>query len=214
MIVNNLELGLVYIENVIENPKKIINLIEKMEIEFIKTDKIYSNSLNKWQKWEDGNQFFCWQKFIPQPNVLKLKQNAPFYEDQLYISEELFEGLEKSIKEYYNIYEHAKKNIKSREDNINILKYEKGHYLPAHQDQGVSSRVLSGILYLNDEYEGGNINFPYLNISVKPKPGSVIFFPSNFIYVHQIDEIISGTRYSLPHWYHSRINKINSTGQE
>jgi Rps23 Pro-64 3,4-dihydroxylase Tpa1-like proline 4-hydroxylase len=120
--------------------------------------------------------------------------------------------------EHYStkLYPFAKNNLKSRERVMHLLRYDKGGYLPPHQDQGVSTRVLSVLLYLNDDYEGGEIEFPQSGVKIKPSAGSLIFFPSNFLYVHTVHPLISGQRYSLPNWYHNVTyeNKKDSTGKE
>lgn len=46
--------------------------------------------------------------------------------------------------------------------------------------------------YLTDDYRGGHLEFPNYNISVKPKSGSIIIFPSEEI--HGIAPIIEGNR--------------------
>jgi predicted 2-oxoglutarate/Fe(II)-dependent dioxygenase YbiX len=97
---------------------------------------------------------------------------------------------------------------------LSILKYSKSGYLPPHQDQGVSSRVLSTVGYLNDNYDGGEINFPYVGVTIKPESGSVIFFPSNFVYVHEVRPMANGVRYAVPQWYHSLKDPRQSNGDE
>ena len=99
---------------------------------------------------------------------------------------------------------------------MHLLRYDKTGHLRAHQDQGVSTRVLSVLLYLNDDYEGGEIEFMHSKIKIKPEPGSVLFFPSNFLYVHEVYPVTKGPRYALPNWYHnvSGDQFRNSTGQE
>jgi predicted 2-oxoglutarate/Fe(II)-dependent dioxygenase YbiX len=71
-------------------------------------------------------------------------------------------------------------------------------------------------LYLNDNYTGGEINFPHVGngITIKPEAGSAIFFPSNFVFTHSVNEISEGIRYSLPNWYHNMKNKVQSNGSE
>jgi len=60
---------------------------------------------------------------------------------------------------------------------------------------------LSVLVYINDDYEGGLINFPAHNKSIKPKPGDMIMFPSNGAYRHEVTRIESGLRYTMPGWY-------------
>jgi len=49
------------------------------------------------------------------------------------------------------------------------------------------------ILYINDDYEGGEIHFPNENLTIKPDAGSVLIFPSNLL--HEVKTVISGNRY-------------------
>lgn len=46
--------------------------------------------------------------------------------------------------------------------------------------------------YITDDYEGGHLEFPKHGISVKPKAGSIIIFPSDEW--HGVSDIISGNR--------------------
>lgn len=64
------------------------------------------------------------------------------------------------------------------------------------------------IMYLNDNYEGGEIFFPKYHMKLKPKPGTLIFFPSNRNYTHGVNEIISGVRYTSAHFWVPTKNKM------
>jgi len=207
-----LDLGLIYFSGFIKDSNLIIDEIEDLENKLQNNTHSLPTKAAKWHKWEDGEQFFCWQKGIYKP--LDLDRNDPFYSEQLSISSKLFNPVEECLQKYFNVFPIAKANIKNQERNMHILKYEKGHYLPPHADQGISSRVLSAIVYLNDDYEGGELNFPQSKIKFKPKAGSIIFFPSNFVYVHSIDLMTSGVRYALPLWFHSREEIIESDGRQ
>jgi hypothetical protein len=54
-----------------------------------------------------------------------------------------------------------------------------------------------GILYLNDNYEGGELYFPDHDISFKPKMGQYIMFPGGHENIHGVSEITKGTRYTM-----------------
>jgi predicted 2-oxoglutarate/Fe(II)-dependent dioxygenase YbiX len=126
----------------------------------------------------------------------------------------MYSSLDLAFEHYSKtVYPFAGENIKNREESINLLRYGISGHLPAHQDQGVSSRVLSSVMYLNDDYAGGEIEFVNSNVKLKPNAGSIIFFPSNFLYVHEVHPITSGFRYSMPHWYHNIRDMRNSTGE-
>lgn len=214
-----LDLGLVYYTDVIKDPDKLIKEIEDLDKKYLDDRKPELTSVKPWIAWTygEGNNklMFCWQKFIPQ--VKDLSPEDIYYDEQAHISSQLFGALDKTLHHYTTeLYPFAEKNIKSREHTMHLLKYDDSGHLPAHQDQGVSSRVLSVLLYLNDDYEGGEIEFRHSGIKFKPKAGSVLFFPSNFLYVHEVYPVTKGPRYALPNWYHNIPfeMKRNSTGQE
>lgn len=59
---------------------------------------------------------------------------------------------------------------------------------------------LSILAYLNDDYEGGELYFPDLDYSIKPKKGMLILFPGSLHYQHGVTPVTSGTRYTLSQW--------------
>lgn len=86
-----------------------------------------------------------------------------------------------------------------------LLKYSDTEEYKPHYDGGtVSGRAVSAIVYLNNDYEGGQIEFPHFGIEIKPEPGMLILFPSNFAYVHRAHPIKSGTKYALVTWINDR----------
>jgi hypothetical protein len=58
----------------------------------------------------------------------------------------------------------------------------------------------SVLVYLNDEYEGGELYFPDLDFGIRPKKGMLIAFPGNLYYTHGVAPVTSGTRYTLSQW--------------
>jgi hypothetical protein len=52
----------------------------------------------------------------------------------------------------------------------------------------------SGLLYLNNQYEGGLLEFPEENFSIKPKTGTFIFFQGNHDLPHRVSEVTDGLR--------------------
>ena len=59
--------------------------------------------------------------------------------------------------------------------------------------------ILSFIVNLNDDYEGGELVF-FDDVKIKLDKGDVVIFPANFMYPHRIEPIINNTRYSLVCW--------------
>jgi Rps23 Pro-64 3,4-dihydroxylase Tpa1-like proline 4-hydroxylase len=90
-------------------------------------------------------------------------------------------------------------------ENYQLLKYRGGEYYDEHYDGGTSiGRSVSALCYLNDDYEGGEIEFINFNVKVKPQAGMIILFPSNYAYRHVAHSVISGTKYALVTWIRDR----------
>jgi hypothetical protein len=74
---------------------------------------------------------------------------------------------------------------------------EHGRWVPNHTPQ----RDYTGLAYLNDDFTGGELVFPDLDVVIAPKPGLLVGFPSNHKFVHAVPKVLSGKRYSLPVWF-------------
>lgn len=82
---------------------------------------------------------------------------------------------------------------------FNFVKYEgAGTHFKIHADHGPTYvTTVSIVVYLNDDYEGGEIWFPRFDLTHKPKAGDVVVFPSTYIYEHASQDMVSGTKYSV-----------------
>ena len=65
-------------------------------------------------------------------------------------------------------------------------------------------RSVSAICYLNDDYEGGELEFVNFKLKIKPQAGMMILFPSNFAYMHIAHPVTSGTKYAMVTWIRDR----------
>ena len=74
---------------------------------------------------------------------------------------------------------------------------EHGRWLPNHTPQ----RDYTGLVYLNDNFTGGELVFPDRDVVIIPKPGLFVGFPSNHKFVHAVPNVLSGKRYSLSVWF-------------
>lgn len=82
-----------------------------------------------------------------------------------------------------------------------MLKYRGGEHYKAHADGGGNTnRTISAIIYLNDDYDGGELEFTRFGLKIKPLPGMCILFPSNFAYEHIAHPIVNGTKYAIVTW--------------
>lgn len=105
-----------------------------------------------------------------------------------------------------------------------VLKYLPGASLGMHNDNDTNFRVLNNqryftsrevamyqvvnaLVYLNEDYEGGEFRFPYADVTVKPKTGDMIFFPANYVGTHGVAPVKSGQRYTYLAQYGHGIAK-------
>jgi hypothetical protein len=83
-----------------------------------------------------------------------------------------------------------------------IISWHPGVDMGLHVDDlGVDEYHIASLIYLNDDFEGGEISFPTHGISIKPSKGDLIVFPGNLNYPHKIEPIVSGNRYTVPFWF-------------
>jgi hypothetical protein len=97
-----------------------------------------------------------------------------------------------------------------------ILRYGKDQKFDNHADDGpLYPRLVSMTAYLNDDYEGGDLEYKNFGLSFKPRPGSVLIFPSNYVYQHRVVPVTSGLRYAVVNWFRwSSIPKNTITGDD
>lgn len=119
------------------------------------------------------------------------------YNSQLLdLHEEIYQKLKLCIDDYCRYWGM---NITYYEA-FNFVKYEgEGKHFRIHADHGPAYNcTVSAVIYINDDYEGGDLYFPRLdNLIYKPKAGDIAVFPSNFIYEHASLEMKSGTKYCV-----------------
>ena len=117
--------------------------------------------------------------------------------------------------------------IENQED-IQIVKYTEGGFFNPHYDacdgdkefckrmEGVSGpRYMTFLIYLNDDFEGGETVFTKLSRTVKPKKGKVLVFyntnkngtllKDSF---HGGNPVTRGNKYIMNVWVHTKTFKI------
>ena len=78
--------------------------------------------------------------------------------------------------------------------------------MPLHIDRQEDKGDLfhfSSLIYLNDDYKGGELFFKEENKiqKYKLKALSCMIFPSGKEFAHGVKEILKGKRYTIPSWY-------------
>jgi hypothetical protein len=91
-------------------------------------------------------------------------------------------------------------------------KWEPGAYARIHSDNtdekgntGPFARSrYAAFLYLNDDFEGGLLNFPSHNLTIRPKVGMLAAFDGGFENMHEVTVITKGTRYTIGSFWDDR----------
>jgi hypothetical protein len=193
ILVENLALGVNVYKNIfsLEDSKRYIDTLESN----LNNDKKYNwseaqvtNSATPIKKARDCVDF----KYKQENLGPRDQDNA----ELLDLHQEIYEKLKYCIDDYAAywginvIYYEA----------FNFVKYEgEGSHFNVHADHGPAYNcTVSAVIYINDDYEGGELKFPRLdNLVYKPKVGDIVLCPSNYIYEHASLPMKSGTKYCV-----------------
>jgi hypothetical protein len=122
----------------------------------------------------------------------RTEKNAELYD----MHEEIFKAVKTCVDDYGRYWGVG---ICSYEA-FNFVKYDgPGTHFKIHADHGPTYVcTISVLVYLNDEFEGGETYFPRMDgLSIKPKAGDIAVFPSTYIYEHASQDMISGVKYAV-----------------
>jgi len=122
-----------------------------------------------------------------------------------------------------SVYERIHNLTSIPEDNseaLQLLQYFPGQYYHTHHDfipldltRKQGPRILTVFLYLNDVEAGGGTNFPELDLTVQPKRGRALVWPSVLsdepntmdpLTHHQALAVEAGVKYGANAWLHQR----------
>jgi hypothetical protein len=199
-----------YYTDVFENPEELVGEIE---------------SLPEWGEW-----MACSGEHYVYGTDKTIIASSDIVVENSIINPKIYETLDKAFKAA------AKDYAESRGDSSDpklfpampIKKYMAGTHMGTHYDQQEGDERLkySLVMYLNDDYEGGEISFTVRNLddsndnitpdsdfslapdnsytfAIKPKAGSIVIFPSSPPYHHTAHLVKSGFKYMVPqHWIH------------
>lgn len=123
-----------------------------------------------------------------------LGKYLPFNQTLFDIHEKVENALNKCMRDYESFWHLRMFYYES----FNFVKYMPGKYFKVHADHGpYYTCTVSALVYLNDDYEGGELLFARHGLTFKPQAGDVVLFPSNYVYEHSSLEIRSGTKYCV-----------------
>jgi 2OG-Fe(II) oxygenase superfamily len=91
-------------------------------------------------------------------------------------------------------------------DLLQIMSWPVGIHMPPHADNAnpdgsphaMAHRDFSGIVYLNDDYRGGEFYFTVLDTVIKPKKGMLVAFTAGFYHEHAVLRVEGSQRLTMP----------------
>lgn len=126
--------------------------------------------------------------------LLQFGANIKIPEIPGYKEEFVLNYLKDVVNKIYEVYQEVKElNV----GDIIFTYYTPGSYLKAHRDDynGGTNTLYTAVLYLNDDYTGGELEFPESNLKFKPTSGSVVSLDNQEL--HQVNTILEGKRYII-----------------
>jgi predicted 2-oxoglutarate/Fe(II)-dependent dioxygenase YbiX len=84
-----------------------------------------------------------------------------------------------------------------------LNKYRENEIMGQHADWNEHQSMLeySFVVYINDDYEGGELYFQDLDVTIKPEAGSIALFPAKLPYSHGSNQLINGRKVFIPHFW-------------
>jgi hypothetical protein len=116
------------------------------------------------------------------------------YYDSLSLPEKYVPGINSIVEKEYNV------KLKARHSRFAEWKHNDSKSIPIDDMGSKDSNHIAGWVYLNDNYEGGDLSFINQDLSFKPKTGDLIIFPGNIHYWYNVGPA-NGSRYIMPIWF-------------
>ena len=171
------------------------DFLTKTDLDFV-LKTIGNASQEDWEVEYMGNlKTFCMEKF-GRDDVDNLVAEGKFEITQNWVDKNL------------NISNHEEQDVfyKRLEEMVNssdpalmlsglatIQRMQPKVELKSHTDQHTDPSIrYATIIYINDDYVDGELFFPKLDISLKPKPGDMLFFPGDEEHEHGVKHVGEG----------------------
>lgn len=177
------------------------NFLTEEELEFI-WNKINKATQQDWEiEYMSNLKNFCLEKF-GRDDVENLVAEGKFEITQNWVDKNLNIGNLPEQKIFYNRLNEwvAKANPDLQLSGLaTIQRMQAGVELKAHTDQHTDPSIrYATILYINDDYNDGELFFKNLGIKLRPKPKTLLIFPGNESYEHGVEFVSDGPiRYVL-----------------
>jgi hypothetical protein len=118
-----------------------------------------------------------------------------------------FGGMKKTRCFDHQIIKSVINKFELNAEGAGILYYPEGSENPIHADNGAIQEdgtfkkfkewKHTAVIFLNDDFIGGQLVYPNHGCSFSPKTGTLIIAPADETYLHYVKPILKGERYSV-----------------
>lgn len=115
--------------------------------------------------------------------------------------------LNRRLQEYYDEYCHVFGTLKKQPMFSLSQKVQKTptgggyHVWHSENDFTMQSRCLVWMIYLNDDYDGGETEFLYYKKRIQPEKGKMLIWPAGYTHTHKGNMVLSGNKYVITGWF-------------
>lgn len=189
---------IVYFTDAIPNHKEVVEALENTE----------NRLITKWIPW--GNKYASSieqsRSSVDHYGIGKVLYNTEYdtnkeFKDTHWIFDSINDAVLEASSIYKEIMSIPDENPKMDSGGYIIGKYDIGAERGLHSDCPYDELEHSYVIYLNDNYKGGELNFPELYLTFKPEAGSIVMFKSSDPdHVHQAQKS-DAPKYIIPHFW-------------
>jgi hypothetical protein len=118
----------------------------------------------------------------------------------------------KNIESYFSFYNNKYTESMVILSQARFMHHKEFYFMKLHHDSELEYfnkvdflRTFIVLIYLNDNFENGELIFPIQKFKITPKTGLMVIFPTSFMYPHMTTPAVGSDRYVLQLSYH--INK-------
>lgn len=129
-------------------------------------------------------------------SVVSLKETHELYSLAVDLQQQALQQWLEYLSQFQSFHTDLLRENLRYPHNIRILKYSPGQFIHPHSDWNYYTHA-SVTLNLSHNYQGGDFVFFNGRYRIKLELGDALIFPADPFWVHSVDPIISGERYSL-----------------
>jgi hypothetical protein len=229
MKINQLPGNVIYIEDAVPLHKEFLEALEANN-----TNDLIKDIIPPWEDWMDGEHVNgVWtplhhRGFVKQVdwdysiNYLNAhwprEEVGPLYSEahtKAYdILKMIDDPYQKALEAWCDITGNEKMDWVTK--NYTIKRYKTGEGIASHTDRDHDHEIntfdWTALIYLNDDYTGGNLSFDNLGYKISPTAGSIVFFPSDEY--HSAEQVFTGNKCFIFLYIQSKYRFCHAIGED